>query len=161
RSAVVSADRFQSRTRQSGDRTRATVKWHHAFRGYRRQGRLRLSRARSRRGCRERFLSTARAPQRYRSATILRTAVQRGLALKLTRGECAQERFYCIWGRVLNPADCEIACGITLPTGLSEQRPPNAAPVRRKSDPIARVVRLRRGKESDWKPVSVRRSYRP
>ena len=45
---------------------------HHAFCGHRRQGWLRLSRARSRRRLCERPLSVARAWQRHRGAAILR-----------------------------------------------------------------------------------------
>ena len=45
---------------------------HHAFCRHRRQGRVRLPRARSRRRLCERPLSTARAWQRYRGAAILR-----------------------------------------------------------------------------------------
>src|SRR6266536_5679936 len=71
RPGLVSADRFEPGPRKPSHRAGA-AKWRHAFCRHRREGRVRLSRARSRRRLCEGPLPVARARQRYRRAAILR-----------------------------------------------------------------------------------------
>src|SRR5882724_7267496 len=72
RLGVVSAHRFEPRPQKPRHRESAAPQRHHAFCRHRRQRRVRLPRARSRRRFCERPLPIAPIRQRYRGATILR-----------------------------------------------------------------------------------------